>query len=194
MLLSPSLWIAIYDPTLNFTDALANGYTRMVLINANGMTAINLGLNRRQAPNTSPAYDYQLSVSTIPAASVDCAAGSTTRCHISLFLQFPSFDRQNSRLGVAMEWEVRITLFSFVEEAFTDVASRRWWPRPARGFLSSKSLGGFSRVWLFILVRGVELHERRWSIGRLLMYSLSCNNTAYNVLLCKNIFHLNYDN
>lgn len=114
MLLSPSLWIAIYDPTLNLTSALENGYTRMVLINANGMTAINLGLNRRQAPNTSPAYDYQLSVSTIPAASVDCAAGSTTHCHISLFLQFPSFDRQNSRLGVAMEWEVCISVLSFV--------------------------------------------------------------------------------
>ncbi|KFZ07272.1 hypothetical protein V501_06615 [Pseudogymnoascus sp. VKM F-4519 (FW-2642)] len=108
MLLSPSLWIAIYDPTLDLTSALQNGYTRMVLINANGLTAINLGLNRRQAPNTSPAYDYKLSVSTIPAAGVNCAAtstGSTAPCHISLFLQFPSFDRQNSRLGVEMKWE-----------------------------------------------------------------------------------------
>ncbi|OBT53607.1 hypothetical protein VE04_05157 [Pseudogymnoascus sp. 24MN13] len=108
MLLSPSLWIAIYDPTLDLASALENGYTRMVLINANGVTAINLGLNRRQAPNTSPAYDYKLSVSTIPAARVNCGAtstGSTAPCHISLFLQFPSFDRQNSRLGVEMKWE-----------------------------------------------------------------------------------------
>ncbi|KFY75442.1 hypothetical protein V499_04567 [Pseudogymnoascus sp. VKM F-103] len=108
MLLSPSLWIAIYDPTLDLASALENGYTRMVLINANGLTAINLGLNRRQAPNTSPAYDYKLSVSTIPAAGVNCGAtstGSTAPCHISLFLQFPSFDRQNSRLGVEMKWE-----------------------------------------------------------------------------------------
>ncbi|OBT77156.1 hypothetical protein VF21_05058 [Pseudogymnoascus sp. 05NY08] len=107
MLLMPSLWIAIYDPTLNLTSALENGYTRMVLINANGMTAINLGINRRQAPNTSPAYDYQLFVSIIPAVSVDCgvtSTGNTAPCHISLFLQFPSFDRQNSQLGVEMEW------------------------------------------------------------------------------------------
>ncbi|OBT89657.1 hypothetical protein VE02_01793 [Pseudogymnoascus sp. 03VT05] len=85
MLLMPSLWIAIYDPTLNLTSALENGYTRMVLINANGMTAINLGLNRRQAPYTSPAYDHQLSVSTIPAVGVDCgvtSTGNTARCTV----------------------------------------------------------------------------------------------------------------
>jgi hypothetical protein len=129
MLLSPSLWIAIYDPTLDLASALENGYTRMVLINANGVTAINLGLNRRQAPNTSPAYDYKLSVSTIPAAGVNCGAtstGSTAPCHISLFLQFPSFDRQNSRLGVEMKWEVNCTLSScFCGECFANTAFRK---------------------------------------------------------------------
>lgn len=93
----------------------------MVLVNANGVTAINLGLHRRQAPNTSPAYDYQLFISTIPAADVNCdfsSTGSTAPCHISLFLQFPSFDRQNSWLGVAMTWEVRVIPIYFVENVY----------------------------------------------------------------------------
>lgn len=37
------------------------GYTRMVLISANGDNAINLGLTYRQAPNFPPAYDYGMS-------------------------------------------------------------------------------------------------------------------------------------
>lgn len=58
---SPSLWLAIYDPQLDLTDALKMGYTRMILIAANGDNAINLGLRYRQAPNQPPAYDYGLS-------------------------------------------------------------------------------------------------------------------------------------
>lgn len=93
----------------------------MVLVNANGVTAINLGLHRRQAPNTSPAYDYKLFVSTIPATDTNCdfaSTGSTAPCHISLFLQFPSFDRQNSWLGVAMAWEVRVIPIYSVENVY----------------------------------------------------------------------------
>lgn len=110
-LLSPSLWIAIYDPTLNLQEALENGYTRMILVNANGMTAINLGLNYRQVFNASPAYDYDLSISTIPAMTLVCDLGSTTQpasgpCHISLFLQIPSFTRQMSLMSYAMSWTV----------------------------------------------------------------------------------------
>ncbi|KAK0720155.1 hypothetical protein B0H67DRAFT_177949 [Lasiosphaeris hirsuta] len=98
--LSPSLWIAVYDPTLTLEKAFADGYTRMVLINANGMTAINLGLNFREAPGHAPAYDYQLSISTIPSTDLPCdvgTQGSTGRCSLSRFLQFPTFDREVSR-------------------------------------------------------------------------------------------------
>ncbi|KIM95647.1 hypothetical protein OIDMADRAFT_133314 [Oidiodendron maius Zn] len=123
--LSPSLWVAIYDPTLTLQEALENGYTRMVLINANGMTAINLGLNYRQAFGSAPAYDYELSISTIPATSIVCDLGSTTQaatgpCHISLFLQIPSFTRQTSLLSYEMGWTQDVVsnagaYFSFIQ-------------------------------------------------------------------------------
>ncbi|KAK0615677.1 hypothetical protein B0T17DRAFT_510258 [Bombardia bombarda] len=70
--LSPSIWVAIYDPTLTLEEAFANGYTRMVLINANGIAAINLGLNQRQTLGKALAYDYQLSISTIPSLKLNC--------------------------------------------------------------------------------------------------------------------------
>ncbi|KAI0180735.1 hypothetical protein GGR52DRAFT_566993 [Hypoxylon sp. FL1284] len=65
-ILSPSLWVAVYDPTLTLTDALENDYTRLTMVDADGMVAISLGLNYRQARGKSPAYDYDLTLSTIP--------------------------------------------------------------------------------------------------------------------------------
>ncbi|KAI1401948.1 hypothetical protein F4819DRAFT_486023 [Hypoxylon fuscum] len=75
-LLSPSLSIAIYDPTLTPAEALENDYTRLVLVNANGMVAVNLGLNYRQVRGKSPAYDYDLSLSSIPTLDMRCDNGS----------------------------------------------------------------------------------------------------------------------
>jgi hypothetical protein len=111
-ILSPSLWLAIYDPTLTLQGALDNGYTRMILVNANGMTAINLGLNYRQVFGTTPAYDYDLSISTIPATDIVCNLGSTAPmatgpCCVSLFLQIPTFTRQVSLMSYEMSWTVR---------------------------------------------------------------------------------------
>ncbi|KAK0662473.1 hypothetical protein QBC41DRAFT_368312 [Cercophora samala] len=107
--LSPSLWIAVYDPTLTVREALENGYTRMVLINANGMTALNLGLNYREALGHAPAYDYHLSISTTPSMDLQCDTsdekGASGLCWLSLFVQFPSFERQVSRQDVAMKWQ-----------------------------------------------------------------------------------------
>ncbi|KAK4191329.1 hypothetical protein QBC35DRAFT_487939 [Podospora australis] len=107
--LSPSLWIAIHDPTLTVQQTLESGHTRMVLINANGMTAINLGINRRKALGRAPADDYQLSISTIPSMDLQCDVsadgGARGMCFVSLFLQFPSFERLVSRQDVAMKWE-----------------------------------------------------------------------------------------
>ena len=50
--------MAIYDPSLDLTDALQTGYTSMVLINANGDNSINLGLRYRKIRGHPPAYDY----------------------------------------------------------------------------------------------------------------------------------------
>ncbi|KAL2049873.1 hypothetical protein ABVK25_009857 [Lepraria finkii] len=64
---NPSLYMAIYDPSLNFTDALQTGYTRMVLINANGDKSINLGLRYLQNDGYPPTYDYsEYSPQSIP--------------------------------------------------------------------------------------------------------------------------------
>ncbi|KAH8693222.1 hypothetical protein BGW36DRAFT_36472 [Talaromyces proteolyticus] len=89
--------------------ALKNGYTRMTLVNANGMTAINLGHNYRQASGRVPAYDCGLSISTMPATELVCDLGSITvpatgPCHISLFVQIPSLTIQTSLLTNAMGW------------------------------------------------------------------------------------------
>ena len=51
--LSPSLWIAVYDQALTFEEAFRYGYTRMTLIDANGVVAINLGINYK-APRQTP--------------------------------------------------------------------------------------------------------------------------------------------
>ncbi|KAI1135791.1 hypothetical protein F5Y05DRAFT_421172 [Hypoxylon sp. FL0543] len=108
-LLSPSLWVAVYDPTLTFEQALENDYTRLILVNANGMIAVNLGLNYRQVRGKRPAYDYDLSLSTVPALDMRCDIGSDTRaptgpCFISLWLQFPTFERQVSTQSYATSW------------------------------------------------------------------------------------------
>lgn len=107
--LNPSLWLSIWDPTLTLQEALEKGYTRLVLINANGMSSITLGLRSRQAIGGAPAYDYQLSVSTTPAQDLVCDVSGTIGspsgpCHITLLLQFPTFERQISRLMPVMGW------------------------------------------------------------------------------------------
>ena len=54
--------MVINDPSLSMIDALARGYSRMVLINANGDSSINLGLQYRQKIGHIPAYDYCMSL------------------------------------------------------------------------------------------------------------------------------------
>ncbi|KAH9996985.1 hypothetical protein F4779DRAFT_606637 [Xylariaceae sp. FL0662B] len=107
--LSPSLWVAIHDPTLTVKEALENDSTRPMIINANGMIAINLGLNYRQIRGKSPAYDYDISISSIPTMDMTCDNGSDTKpsyqpCFVSLWLQFPTFERQVSTQGFSMGW------------------------------------------------------------------------------------------
>ncbi|KAK3984759.1 hypothetical protein QBC44DRAFT_9091 [Cladorrhinum sp. PSN332] len=107
-ILSPSFWIAIYDPTLAIEEALQTGYAQMRLINANGLTNINIGLNRREALGHSPAYDYHLSFSTIPATTTQCDVSSP--CFASLYLQFPTFERTISTQSVALDWQQLVSM------------------------------------------------------------------------------------
>ncbi|RKU49366.1 hypothetical protein DL546_001492 [Coniochaeta pulveracea] len=99
--LSPSLWVAMFDPTLDITEALERGYTRMQLVDANALVAINLGLQLRESAGQTPAFDYELSISTIPSVS---KVEDDDTGWLSLFLQFPSFTRQVSNQHKAWSW------------------------------------------------------------------------------------------
>lgn len=88
------------------------------------MVAINLELNYRQARGKPPAYDYDLSFSTVPAMDRLCDIGSDTDpatepCFISLWLQFPTFERQVSTRSYAMSWAVRCRIVEDVCGLFT---------------------------------------------------------------------------
>ena len=54
----PSLYVSIYDPSLNLTEALNIGFTTMRLLPANGRSTVNLELVRRQKPDGRFANDY----------------------------------------------------------------------------------------------------------------------------------------
>ena len=88
-------------------DAFQQGYTRMQLIDANAIISINVGLLFRQAVDADPAYDYSLNISPVSAASLTCDLNKSNgnaiwACHVSLFLQFPTFERQLSLLTPLM--------------------------------------------------------------------------------------------
>ena len=85
----------------------------MVLVNANGMVQVNLGLALRQVNGKSPSYDYRLTISSIPAMNLTRDRSSSGNadygpCFISLFLQFPTFGRRTSRLGPGLSWLVSL--------------------------------------------------------------------------------------
>jgi len=108
---SPGLYIAIHDPALTFQQALEQNFTRMTLIAASGQTAINLGLRYRQATDYSEAYDYEMTISSVPAQSVACEwDGSdvhpTTACFATLRLQYPTFDKRTIKRTHSMQWPV----------------------------------------------------------------------------------------
>ncbi|KAE8446992.1 hypothetical protein EG329_011474 [Mollisiaceae sp. DMI_Dod_QoI] len=105
---NPTLSIAAYDPTLGMQKAFETGYTRMSLINANGIVAVNLGLLYRHNGDGTAAYDYNLSLSSSPNQGIVCDTTSNSTyqypCHTSLFIQVPSFDRTTLTTQKAMGW------------------------------------------------------------------------------------------
>ncbi|KAK4222528.1 hypothetical protein QBC38DRAFT_80874 [Podospora fimiseda] len=107
-LLPPSLWVAIYDPRLPLEEALYANYSQMRLINANGLIHINIRLNSREVPGRSAAYDYDLSLSSIPAMDIQCdvsaPGGARSPCILSLYLQYPNFERLSAKQEIAMSW------------------------------------------------------------------------------------------
>lgn len=101
----------MFDASLTIDEALKSGLTRLHLVNANGMTFINLGLNHREKEGRSRAYDYQFSISTTPSMDLSCDTSNGVEniqgnCWMSLYMQFPTFDRRVFRLGWELEWYV----------------------------------------------------------------------------------------
>jgi hypothetical protein len=109
---NPSLLLAVYDPTLGLQKAFETGYTRMNLINAHGIVAVNIGLRLRQGLD-----DYALGLSSSPARDLVCDVSSPTTyqypCHLSLFVQIPNFERVIVRARSVMGWSVSEKLVSF---------------------------------------------------------------------------------
>ncbi|TAQ86447.1 hypothetical protein B7494_g5223 [Chlorociboria aeruginascens] len=94
---NPTLFIAAYDSELGLQNSFDRGYTRMTLVNANGVVALNTGLRLRRSFDGLSAYDYELGVSSAPARDMVCDTTSAMTyqypCHLSLFIQIPNFQR-----------------------------------------------------------------------------------------------------
>ncbi|KAK0717536.1 hypothetical protein B0T26DRAFT_751578 [Lasiosphaeria miniovina] len=74
-------------------------------------SAAILPRDRNADRGESPAYDYQLSISTTPAIDLPCDVGEpgvelTSVCFIDLVFQFPTFDTQLSRQEFVLDWVV----------------------------------------------------------------------------------------
>ena len=109
---NPTLMLAVYDPTLGMQKAFDQGYTRMRLINANGIVSINVGLRIRQSLNQMPAYDYVLDISSSQASMDPLVCDTSTElkyfyaCYVSLFITIPNFERTKTTIHKEMSWTV----------------------------------------------------------------------------------------
>ncbi|KAH7371573.1 hypothetical protein BKA66DRAFT_611356 [Pyrenochaeta sp. MPI-SDFR-AT-0127] len=97
---NPLSSVAIYDPNLALRDAADLNTTRLIPINANGMTSISLIPNRRQYLNKGPIYDYTTNSSSMGAQGIVCDVSNTTGtytywkpCTAAVHLQFSTFAR-----------------------------------------------------------------------------------------------------
>lgn len=85
------------------------GYTRLLLISANGEHGLNLSLMYRQAQKYPPAYDYDPSLTTNQNLDIQCDTGSdhyVQPCFVTLYIQFPTFDRKVILQKQVMRWTV----------------------------------------------------------------------------------------
>ncbi|KAF2495032.1 hypothetical protein BU16DRAFT_617913 [Lophium mytilinum] len=88
--------VAIYDPSLTLRIAADQNSTRLIPINANGITSISLIPNRRQYLNKNPVYDYTSTPSSIGAQGLVCDVSNTTGtywkpCTAAVHVQFSTF-------------------------------------------------------------------------------------------------------
>lgn len=97
---------------LSLEESLEYGYTRLQLIDASSMLSVSLDLRRMEMAGRPPAYEYQLtSISSVPSKSLTCDLGSASNpyygpCHVTLLIQFPTFEREIVSLQREMAWPV----------------------------------------------------------------------------------------
>ncbi|KAK8092468.1 uncharacterized protein PG998_014953 [Apiospora kogelbergensis] len=103
---SPSLWLAVWDRDLSLQESLEYGYTQLQLIDAAATSSINLNLNRKELPDKKPAYDHQtFTVTTVRQTDLTCDPSNENYgpCHITLLIQYPSFNRDTMTLKPRMD-------------------------------------------------------------------------------------------
>lgn len=108
--------MAVYDPEVGLQTSLDAGYTRMFFISANGIVSVNINLRTRQVSGYPPAYDYDLSFSSSPVVGnivCDVSLPEHYPCFLTLFLQIPSFQRENIRPQKVMGWLVSCSLLAW---------------------------------------------------------------------------------
>lgn len=114
-ILGPSLFVSIFDPTLDLLEALQKNYTRLEHMPANGLSTVTLGLHHRQALNEPGKYDYELSISSTPSMDLRCDSSAEVNmemaCWMTIFLSFPSFSRRVTELNYKMSLTVSVPYF-----------------------------------------------------------------------------------
>lgn len=116
-LLKPSLYLALWDPRLELSQALELGVAHLQIINANALTEVNLNPQLRQTKAGSNlfVFDYgQSGISSVPAEGLQCdtSEGNSFEdfCQTSIFLQFQVFEVNVLRFRNVMEWTVSYTV------------------------------------------------------------------------------------
>jgi hypothetical protein len=76
------------------------------------MCSINIGLNFKESPSKKSACDYTLStIATIPTTDMTCDVSSDENygpSHITLLIQYPTFEREVTTIEASMQWQVRV--------------------------------------------------------------------------------------
>lgn len=97
---------------LSLEESLEYGYTRLQLIDASSMLSISLDLRRMEMTGRQAAYEYQLtSISSVPSKKLTCDLGNPSEpyygpCHVTLLIQFPTFEREVVSVQRKMVWPV----------------------------------------------------------------------------------------
>ncbi|KAK5737226.1 hypothetical protein LTR17_006838 [Elasticomyces elasticus] len=93
----PSLYLAIFDRSLDLTDAISNNYAEIIDIDALGTSAINLAVVYRKPWRKDPVFSYIPTVNSIPAMNLACDTANDNMnyheiCTTFLYIRIPNTD------------------------------------------------------------------------------------------------------